>query len=114
MPVRRFEEYLRKEGQYDNYMNKLLAAHNPGNVEQVMCTNLVSVGWQGSVYDCDFNQMLQMPLEGPIGGEHYVEQHSKKIWDFTPEELVGRHIQTAAHCFGCTAGAGSSCTGALD
>lgn len=114
MPVRRFEEYLRKEGQYDNYMNKLLAAHNPGNVEHVMCTNLVSVGWQGSVYDCDFNQMLQMPLEGPIGGEHYVEAHSRKIWEFTPAELVGRSIQTAAHCFGCTAGAGSSCTGALD
>jgi len=113
MPVRRFEEYLQKEGQYNNYMNKLLAAHHPGNVENVMCTNLVSVGWRGSVYDCDFNQMLQMPLEGPIGSEHFVEEHSQKLWDFSPSELVGRTIQTASHCFGCTAGAGSSCTGAL-
>ncbi|MEM9881803.1 MAG: arsenosugar biosynthesis radical SAM (seleno)protein ArsS [Planctomycetota bacterium] len=114
MPVRRFETYLRKEGQYDNYMNRLLAAHHPGNVEGVMCTTLVSVGWRGSVYDCDFNQMLQMPLDGPVGGEHFVEEHSRKVWDYVPAELIDRDIQTAAHCFGCTAGAGSSCTGALN
>ena len=113
MPIKRFEHALKRDGAYAGYMNKLTGAHNPTNVDGVMCRDLVSIGWQGSVYDCDFNQMLQMPLEGPGGEEHIVEAESRKLWDYEPAELIGRSISTAAHCFGCTAGAGSSCTGAL-
>lgn len=113
MPIKRFEHALRRDGKFDMYMGKLIAAHNPANVENVMCRDLVSVGWQGSVYDCDFNQMLQMPLDGPGGEEHFVEAGAKKLWDFTAADLLDRPIRTASHCFGCTAGAGSSCTGAL-
>ena len=119
MPIKRFEHQLHRDGEHENYMARLLAAHNPDNVDAVMCRSLVSVGWQGSVYDCDFNQMLLMPLDGDglpkekTGDELTVESQSRKFWDFTPADLVGRKIETAAHCFGCTAGAGSSCTGAL-
>ena len=113
MPIKRFEHALRRDGKYDFYMDKLANAHRAQNVQNVMCRDLVSIGWQGSVYDCDFNQMLQMPLDGPTGEEHLVEASSRKLWDFTPDELLDRPIRTASHCFGCTAGAGSSCTGAL-
>lgn len=113
MPIKRFEHALKRDGVYDGYMTKLVDAHNPCNVAGVMCRSLVSVGWQGSVYDCDFNQMLQMPVDGVEGEEHVVEAGSRKLWDFTPDELIGRSIRTGAHCFGCTAGAGSSCTGSL-
>ncbi|MEZ6193677.1 MAG: arsenosugar biosynthesis radical SAM protein ArsS [Phycisphaerales bacterium] len=121
MPIKRFEHALKRDGKYDEYMGKLTAAHNGANVAGVMCRDLVSVGWRGSVYDCDFNQMLQMPIApgshgtiyGPGSEEHIVESESKKLWDYTPEELIGRSIRTGSHCFGCTAGAGSSCTGAL-
>ena len=117
MPIKRFEHALRRDGKYDAYMKKLVNAHNPANVEQVMCRSLVSVGWQGSVYDCDFNQMLQMPLSpegfGPGDEEHVVEAQSRKLWEYTPRDLIGRKIRTGSHCFGCTAGAGSSCTGSL-
>jgi len=117
MPIKRFEHALRRDGKLHAYMDKLIDAHRPGNVDAVMCRSLVSVGWRGGVYDCDFNQMLQLPLvPGPSGvgaDEHTVEAESRKVWEFTPEELIGRAITTGSHCFGCTAGAGSSCTGAL-
>jgi len=114
MPIKRFEHALQRDGKYDMYMQKLIDAHNTENVKHVMCRQLVSVGWQGSVYDCDFNQMLQLPLQGELlGEEHVVEAESRKLWEFTVEELIGRSIHTGSHCFGCTAGAGSSCTGAL-
>ncbi|HRK30218.1 MAG TPA: arsenosugar biosynthesis radical SAM protein ArsS [Tepidisphaeraceae bacterium] len=113
MPIKRFEHALRRDKKFDMYMDKLTSAHRRDNVENVMCRDLVSIGWQGSVYDCDFNQMLQMPLDGPAGEEHFVESAGRKLWEFTPEELINRDIRTASHCFGCTAGAGSSCTGAL-
>lgn len=113
MPIKRFEHALRRDGKYDLYMQKLIGAHNAANVENVMCRDLVSIGWQGTLYDCDFNQMLQMPLDGTGGEEHFVESSGKKLWDFSPTELFNRDIRTASHCFGCTAGAGSSCTGAL-
>ncbi len=116
MPIKRFEHALRRDGQYDSYIAKLIDAHNPCNVEGVMCRDLVSIGWQGSVYDCDFNQMLLMVLDGPDDGaeeEHIIEAQSKKLWEYTPDELIGRPIRTGTHCFGCTAGAGSSCTGAI-
>ena len=117
MPIKRFEHALRRDGEYDTYMQKLVDAHGPDNVDGVMCRSLISVGWQGAVYDCDFNQMLQMPIEprhfGAGDDEHTVEARSRKLWDYTPNELIGRRIRTDGHCFGCTAGAGSSCTGAL-
>lgn len=117
MPIKRFEHALRREGRYDQYLNKLISAHNRANVANVMCRSLISVGWRGSVYDCDFNQMLQMPLEpasfGPGDDEEQVERDSRKLWEFSLKQLVGRRIRTGMHCFGCTAGAGSSCTGAL-
>jgi radical SAM/Cys-rich protein len=117
MPIKRFEHALKRDGAYDMYMDKLFEAHNCANVDGVMCRSLISVGWQGSVYDCDFNQMLLMPLDhassSPGDDEHQIESQSRKLWEFTPTELVDRPIHTAAHCFGCTAGAGSSCTGAI-
>ncbi len=121
MPIKRFEHALKRDGAYAGYMTQLVDAHNCANVDGVMCRDLVSIGWRGSVYDCDFNQMLQMPIDGngtgvDSGGsveEHVVEAESRKLWDYTPDELIGRSIQTGSHCFGCTAGAGSSCTGAL-
>ena len=118
MPIKRFEHALRRDGMFEPYMNKLIDAHNPRNVEGVMCRSLVSIGWQGSVYDCDFNQMLQMPISPdsfhPGDEEHIVERESQKLWEFTPRELVGRGIRTGGHCFGCTAGSGSSCTGSIE
>ncbi len=117
MPIKRFGHALRRDGRFDAYMGKLIDAHNADNVEAVMCRDLVSVGWRGTVYDCDFNQMLQMPLVpasfGPCDDEHTVESEGRKLWDYSADELHGRAIRTGAHCFGCTAGAGSSCTGAL-
>ena len=137
MPIKRFERQLHRDGQYEAYMQKLINAHKPGNIHAVMCRSLVSVGWQGTVYDCDFNQMLAMPLErgastvvqrdhcptdassvttssiSPHLNEHTVESTGCKLWDFTPDQLIDRIIRTGSHCFGCTAGAGSSCTGSL-
>jgi len=113
MPIKRFEHALHRDGKFDTYMAKLTDAHNDANIDGVMCRDLVSVGWQGSVYDCDFNQMLQMPIDGPSGEEHIVEAESRKLWDYAPGELIDRTIRTGTHCFGCTAGAGSSCTGQL-
>lgn len=117
MPIKRFEHALRRDGKLDAYNDKLTTAHNRDNVEAVMCRSLVSVGWQGTVYDCDFNQMLQMSIEpnsfGPGADEAHVEASGRKLWEYSPDELIGQSIRTAGHCFGCTAGAGSSCTGAL-
>jgi radical SAM/Cys-rich protein len=117
MPIKRFEHALRRDGRLDEYVEKLVTAHSPGNVQNVMCRDLVSVGWQGTVYDCDFNQMLCLPIDGAgtseVDDEHVVESRSRKLWEFAPEELQTRSIRTGTHCFGCTAGAGSSCNGAL-
>ena len=117
MPIKRFAHGLHRDGQYDAYMQKLFYAHKSANVDSVMCRSLISIGWQGAVYDCDFNQMLQMPVApdtfGRRDAEHIVEARSRKLWQYTPAELLGRRIRTGEHCFGCTAGAGSSCTGAL-
>lgn len=117
MPIKRFEHQLHRDKQYDAYMSRLMEAHRPANVDAVMCRSLVSVGWQGAVYDCDFNQMLLMPI-GPDDltdqiDELTVEATSQKLWHHTPGQLLNRPIRTGAHCFGCTAGCGSSCTGAL-
>ncbi len=113
MPIARFEHALKRDGVYDSYMTKLTEAYQSVNVENVMCRQLISVGWQGSAYDCDFNQMLLMPLNGLLGTEKVVETKSRKIWEYPLASLLGKQIQTGSHCFGCTAGNGSSCTGTL-
>ncbi|MEA3210554.1 MAG: hypothetical protein QOE70_3611 [Chthoniobacter sp.] len=104
LPVSRFASWLRHEGQYEAYLELLVAAFNPGTVEGLMCRNTINVSWEGEVHDCDFNQMLKLPLAGR--GRTF-------LWDLDPGHLEGLPIATGAHCFGCTAGAGSSCGGAL-
>jgi radical SAM/Cys-rich protein len=105
MPIQRFGSTLVSKGQFEPYMALLAAAHRPENLPGVMCRTLVSVDWQGRLYDCDFNQMLRLPLGGS-GRAH--------LRDLLAEDLAGRPIRVAGHCFGCTAGQGSSCGGALD
>jgi radical SAM/Cys-rich protein len=104
MPIRRFLEYLRRSGNEERYMRKLVEAFNPSTVEGLMCRTLVSVDWTGRLYDCDFNQMLDLGVAPTL---------PQTIADFDPAELAARRIVTGAHCFGCTAGAGSSCGGAV-
>ena len=105
MPINRFKLHLEKSGQYESYMQKLLAAYNPAAAEGVMCRSLISVGYDGRVYDCDFNQMLEMDAVDRGGGK-------LSIFDFDFDRFLRRPIQFDAHCLGCTAGAGSSCGGA--
>jgi radical SAM/Cys-rich protein len=104
-PIARFAEDLRRRGCWDEYLELLANSFNPLTVDQLMCRFTVSVGWTGEIYDCDFNQMLSLPL----GGARPVY-----LWDVTPDGLAMAGIQTGVHCLACTAGAGSSCTGALD
>jgi radical SAM/Cys-rich protein len=106
MPITRFEKFLRLRGQYDQYMELLENNFNPATLNEVMCRSLLSVGWEGSLYDCDFNQMLDLPLTDREG-------KPLKIWDLSDGELENRPILIGNHCYGCTAGAGSSCGGAL-
>lgn len=107
MPIQRFGSMLISQGRFDGYMSLLRAAHRDENLDSVMCRDLVSVDWQGRVYDCDFNQMLGLPLRSPEGG-------SLTVKDLIGRDLVDWPIAVADHCFGCTAGQGSSCGGALD
>jgi radical SAM/Cys-rich protein len=104
MPIKRFLDYLRRTGNEERYMRKLVEAFNPGAVEGLMCRSLVSVDWTGRLYDCDFNQMLELCVS---------EELPQTIDDFEPESFAARRIITGPHCFGCTAGAGSSCGGAV-
>ena len=106
MPIQRFGSTLVSKGQFDRYMTLLKDAHSDGNLESVMCRTLVSVDWQGYVYDCDFNQMLGLPLELPGVRRPHVS-------DLIGRDLSGRAIAVRDHCYGCTAGQGSSCGGAL-
>jgi radical SAM/Cys-rich protein len=102
MPISRFLEWLRDSGNLEQYMQKLLDAFNPVAVAGLMCRNTLSIAWDGRLYDCDFNQMLDMPLAGSCGT--HISQFDEAQWR-------KRQITTARHCFGCTAGAGSSCGG---
>jgi radical SAM/Cys-rich protein len=104
MPISRFLTDLTRHGNYDRYMDLLVEKFNPHTVEGVMCRTMVSVGWDGTLYDCDFNQMLEMPIN------HGLPRH---IRDFDTFLLGKREICTGSHCFGCTAGSGSSCGGEL-
>ncbi|MGA8278481.1 MAG: arsenosugar biosynthesis radical SAM (seleno)protein ArsS [Rhodanobacteraceae bacterium] len=107
MPIHRFALHLRKSDQYEDYMERLLAAFNPTAAEGVMCRSLISVGWDGTLYDCDFNQQIELTLDAAERGHKPMT-----IFDFDYERLMRRRIRFASHCFGCTAGAGSSCGGA--
>jgi radical SAM/Cys-rich protein len=104
MPIQRFLDYLRRSGNEERYMRKLVEAFNPHAVAGVMCRSLVSVDWTGKLYDCDFNQMLELSV---------AENMPQTLAEFDLEKLAARRIVTVAHCFGCTAGAGSSCGGAV-
>ncbi|HVG34579.1 MAG TPA: arsenosugar biosynthesis radical SAM (seleno)protein ArsS [Pyrinomonadaceae bacterium] len=104
MPIRRFLDYLRRTGNEERYMRKLVEAFNPDAVEGLMCRSTLSVDWTGRLYDCDFNQMLELAVA------HELPQ---TIFELDPERFAGRRVMTGAHCFGCTAGAGSSCGGAV-
>lgn len=104
MPISRFASYLKHNGKYEEYLELLVTNFNPHSVDALMCRNTINVGWQGEVYDCDFNQQLGMQLTN--GKPLY-------LWDLDLEQLASIPILTGSHCFGCTAGAGSSCGGAL-
>ena len=110
MPINRFALHLRKNGQLEAYMDKLLAAFNPQAAAGVMCRSLISVGYDGSLYDCDFNQQLGLQAEGRGEGDDAARPPS--IFDFNFAALLQRRIRFGSHCLGCTAGAGSSCGGA--
>ncbi len=111
MPIKRFAEQLDRWGRQHEYMGLLVNHFNPGTVDGLMCRSLVSVGWEGTLYDCDFNQMLELPIRRTAAANG---TRPLTLWDIeTVEQLRNVEIFTAAHCFGCTAGAGSSCGGAL-
>jgi radical SAM/Cys-rich protein len=105
MPISRFLEWLLETGNLQAYMERLTNAFNPSTVAGLMCRNTLSVSWDGTLHDCDFNQMLDIPVARPDGGPAHIR-------DFDPAMLQARRIRTRRHCFGCTAGAGSSCGGA--
>jgi radical SAM/Cys-rich protein len=98
MPISRYLEWLEESGNLERYMQKLVGAFNPAALSGLMCKSTLSVGWDGRLFDCDFNQMLEMALD-------------QSVFDLDLERLAGRAIRTGPHCFGCTAGAGSSCGG---
>ncbi|MBV9873531.1 MAG: arsenosugar biosynthesis radical SAM protein ArsS [Verrucomicrobia bacterium] len=104
MPIGRFAAWLRHNGSLDTYMELLVNAFNLASVSGLMCRNTLSVDWRGEVYDCDFNQQL---------GMRWRQEKPLFVWDLDPNQLEGQNILLGNHCFGCTAGAGSSCGGAL-
>jgi radical SAM/Cys-rich protein len=103
MPISRYLDYLLNSGNYEKYMEKLVSAYNPVAAANVMCRNTVSISWDGFLYDCDFNQMLDLK----------VACRSKHISQFDTEALDNRTVVVNQHCYGCTAGSGSSCGGAV-
>jgi radical SAM/Cys-rich protein len=106
MPIQRFGSFLLSKGEFNNYLELLKDAYQPCNLEQVMCRSLLSVDWRGYLYDCDFNQMLGIHLKT----ENNLQPRLRDLFD---TDLCGLPIQVAEHCYGCTAGQGSSCGGAL-
>lgn len=106
MPITRYATHLKLRGEYDRYLELLESHFNAATLDQVMCRNLISVGWEGSVYDCDFNQMLDLPLTDGAGKR-------LDIGSLALDQVAGRPITVGDHCYACTAGAGSSCCGAL-
>jgi radical SAM/Cys-rich protein len=107
LPIARFASYLKNNNLLADYMALLNEAFNPATVNGLMCRNTINVSWLGEVFDCDFNQMLKMPWSREGGSE------ALHLWEVDPARVENREILTGDHCFGCTAGAGSSCGGAL-
>jgi len=106
MPITRYAMHLKLRGEYNRYVELLSANFNAATLDQVMCRNLISVGWNGSVYDCDFNQMLDLPIRDDAG-------RPLNISTLSIEQVLSQTIAIGDHCYACTAGAGSSCGGAL-
>jgi radical SAM/Cys-rich protein len=106
MPITRYATHLKLRGEYDRYTELLETSFNAATLEQVMCRNLVSVGWEGSIYDCDFNQMLNLPIRDADG-------KALNILSSSLDQLLNPPITVGNHCYACTAGSGSSCGGAL-
>jgi radical SAM/Cys-rich protein len=105
MPITRYAKHLKLRGEYDAYVNLLAANFNPATLDQVMCRSLISIGWNGHVYDCDFNQMLELPIRSRDGDPLSISSLTLDRFE--------REIMVADHCYACTAGCGSSCGGAL-
>ncbi|MGB5387846.1 MAG: arsenosugar biosynthesis radical SAM (seleno)protein ArsS [Eudoraea sp.] len=103
LPISRFLDYLIASENYEDYMYALVDAYNPEAVKNVMCTNTISISWEGWLYDCDFNQMLDLKVEGKV----------KHIKEYNEDLLQNRNIRVFQHCYGCTAGSGSSCQGSV-
>ncbi len=104
IPIRRYASFLHKRGQLNQYMTLLADHFNPSAAQNVMCRSLLSIGWDGAIFDCDFNQMIDLP----VGGD------AQTLWTIQSlQDFVDRPIATADHCYGCTAGAGSSCGGSV-
>jgi len=106
LPIARFASWLRNRGELENYLTLLANAFNSATVDGLMCRDTISVSWRGEIFDCDFNQMLGLPL-GTAG------EKPRYLWEIDRHSLANEEIRTGVHCFGCTAGAGSSCGGAL-
>jgi len=104
LPVSRFLDYLIQTNNYEDYMQVLIEAYNPATVMGLMCRNTISVSWDGFLYDCDFNQMLDLKV---------ATEGSQDLASFDYEKLINRNIVLNQHCYGCTAGAGSSCGGEI-
>jgi radical SAM/Cys-rich protein len=107
LPIGRFASYLRHSNKLEEYMELLIDAFNPATMDGLMCRNTISVGWRGEVYDCDFNQQLGMQWSDNGARERLF------LWDVDPDKIENREIMTGDHCFGCTAGAGSTCGGVI-
>jgi radical SAM/Cys-rich protein len=107
MPISRFLEWLEESGNLQSYMEMLVNSFNPATITGLMCRNMLSISWDGRVFDCDFNQMLDLPARSNGSGAPL------HVRDLTLEALSQRAIVTGRHCFGCTAGAGSSCGGSI-
>ena len=105
-PITRYEMHLKLRGEFDSYMELLESSFNPATLDQVMCRNLLSVGWEGSLYDCDFNQMVNLPIRDAKG-------KALKISTVALDQVQSLPISVGNHCYACTAGCGSSCGGAL-
>jgi radical SAM/Cys-rich protein len=106
MPITRYATHLRLRGEYDRYLELLETHFNNATLDQVMCRNLISIGWDGSVYDCDFNQVLDLPMTGAAGERLNIDS-------LALDQVINRPIAVGDHCYACTAGAGSSCGGSL-